>query len=105
MTGDEYLDSLRHDGQALAEAAERAGLATSVAACPGWDVADLVWHAGEVHWFWRHVVELQAADHAEVPEAERPGEADLLGWYRDGVERLHAALASTPPDTPVWTWA
>jgi uncharacterized protein (TIGR03083 family) len=105
LSADEFLDSVRRDGQALADAAERAGMATTVAACPGWNVADLVWHTAEVHWFWRHVVELQVADHAEVPAAVRPPDDELLAFYRDGVERLHAALASTPPETPVWTWA
>jgi uncharacterized protein (TIGR03083 family) len=102
-----FLDALRRDAQGLADAAELAGLDTVVGACPGWDIADLVWHTGEVHWFWRIVVQRNVADPKEIAEDElaRPPADDLLAWYRDNAERLHATLTATDPSTPVWTWA
>ncbi|MGH9187234.1 MAG: maleylpyruvate isomerase family mycothiol-dependent enzyme [Acidimicrobiales bacterium] len=101
-----YLDALRRDGPALADAAERAGLSTEVVACPGWTVAELLWHTGEVHDFWREVVDRQAADpnEARPEDPPRPPNDELLDWYRDGVERLHATLAAADPAASVWTW-
>lgn len=106
LTADAYLDAFRRDGQALADAAERAGLSTEVPNCPDWRVADLLWHTGEIHSFWRTIVERRAADPDEVPsDLERPPDSELVAWYRDGVERTHAVLAATDPSTAVWTWA
>src|SRR3954449_9016030 len=49
----------------LADAA-RGGLDAPVEHCPGWSVADLVWHVTGVHWFWATI--------AEGPLTERPSE-------------------------------
>jgi uncharacterized protein (TIGR03083 family) len=102
---EEYLAALRREGRALGDAAERAGLRATVPSCPGWATADLLWHIGEVHHFWGGVVQRRASDHREVPEPERPADADLLGWYRQGLERLLSVLAAADPATAVWTWA
>jgi uncharacterized protein (TIGR03083 family) len=102
---EEYVTALRREGALLAEAAERAGLPAPVTACPGWTVADLVWHVGGVHDFWRRIVEQRASDRGEISrELERPPDTGLVAWYRDGLERLAGVLAATDPATPVWTW-
>jgi uncharacterized protein (TIGR03083 family) len=101
----DYLDALRRNGGAFADAAEAAGLSARVEACPDWSVADLVWHLGEVHDFWRTVAEERIEDPSQVrDDLPRPGDDELVAWYRDGVERLHAVLAAADPSTPVWTW-
>ena len=106
MDTEAYLDALARDGDALAAAAELGPLDAAVPPCPGWTVADLVWHVAGVHWFWRRVVELRATGHDQVgPEPQRPADADLLACYRDGLERIHGVLAAADPATPVWTWA
>jgi len=102
---EEYLAALRREGQALGDAAGRAGLRAAVPCCPGWTTADLLWHIGEVHHFWRGVVQRRASDGSEVPEPTRPADVDLLGWYRQGLERLLGVLAAADPATAVWTWA
>jgi uncharacterized protein (TIGR03083 family) len=103
---EDYVSALRREGALLAGAAERAGVQARVAACPGWTVGDLVWHVGGVHDFWRRIVEQRATDRSEVKrELARPADAELLAWYRDGLERLAGALAAVDPATPVWTWA
>jgi uncharacterized protein (TIGR03083 family) len=103
---EDYVTALRREGALLAEAAGRAGLRAPVASCPGWTVADLVWHVGGVHDFWRRIVEQRAADRAEVKRTlTRPADGELLDWYRAGLGRLVAVLAATDPATPVWTWA
>jgi uncharacterized protein (TIGR03083 family) len=103
---EDYVAALRREGARLADAAERVGLRAPVAACPGWTVADLVWHVGGVHDFWRRIVEQRAADRAEVKRTlTRPADGELVGWYRAGLERLAGVLDATDPAIPVWTWS
>ena len=102
----DYPAAVRRDGFALAEAAEAAGPAAPVAGCPGWDVAELVWHITEVHYFWGEIVAGGLQDPEMVPPLERPdGFPALLARFRAGVERLAAVLAAADPAAPVWTWA
>ena len=102
----DYPAAILRDGLALAEAAEAAGPAAPVAGCPGWDVAELVWHLTEVHYFWAEIVAGRLRTPGQVPPLERPeGFPALLARFRAGVERLAAVLAAADPATPVWTWA
>ena len=105
MHPDELLGAFWRDGLALAEAAEAAGHDAPVASCPGWTVDELVWHTGEVHWFWASVVEGRWEDPSEYEEPERPASDDLLSWYRAGVDRTLAILRAAHPAAAVWTWA
>ncbi|HEX2234740.1 MAG TPA: maleylpyruvate isomerase family mycothiol-dependent enzyme [Actinomycetota bacterium] len=104
MGPDAYIDALERCGEELAEAAE-GGLDAPVPSCPGWDVAELVWHTGDVHRFWERIVSLRARDRGGIPEAERPDPLELLPWYRDGLERLVRTLRAADPAAEVWTWA
>ena len=76
--------------------------------CPDWTVRDLVWHLGEVHWFWASDVELRASDPGAV-EAGKPArpaaDAEVIAFGRSQLDRLLQVLASTPDEVPVWTWA
>lgn len=100
-----YLSTLREHGAALAEAAE-GRLEIRVPTCPDWNMADLVWHVGEVHHFWRSI----AADEVKDPEQdytapERPTDSALLRWYRDGLTDTLTVLTALDPAAPRWTWA
>jgi uncharacterized protein (TIGR03083 family) len=101
----EHLGAIARDGSALADAAERAGLDAPVASCPGWTVADLVWHTGEVHVFFRSCTAGRWTDPSAYVEPERPLGDLLVPWYREGVQQLVDVLRDTPPDAPVWSWA
>jgi uncharacterized protein (TIGR03083 family) len=102
----DYPAAILRDGLALADAAESAGPAAAVAGCPGWDVAELVWHLTEVHYFWGTIVARRLLDPGQVPPLERPeGFPALLTRFRNGVERIAGVLAAADPATPVWTWA
>lgn len=103
--GDEQLGALWRDGLAFADAAERAGFDAPVAACPGWTVADLVWHLGEVHLFWRTCVLDRWTEPSSYVEPERPLGDELVHWYREGVQRLVEVLRATDPATEVWSCA
>lgn len=102
---DELLGALWRDGLALADAAEEAGLGAAVPSCPGWSVADLVWHAGEVHLFWRTAVDERWTDPSAYVEPERPLGDELVAWYRQGVQRSVEVLQAADPLAAVWTWA
>lgn len=103
MERDEYVAALRRDGERMAGAAA-AGLDRPVASCPGWSVADLVWHTGEVHAFWRAVAG-GMTDAREYEEPARPADGELVAWFRRGVDDLAAVLGAADPSAPAWTWA
>jgi uncharacterized protein (TIGR03083 family) len=105
MHHDEHLGQLWEHGLGLAFAAERAGLDAPVQSCPGWSVADLVWHILEVQDFWRWVVAEEASDPSGYAEPERPADAELIPVYRRGVDALLAVLRDAEPETTVWSWA
>jgi uncharacterized protein (TIGR03083 family) len=96
MDINEHIDALRHHGNLLADAAERAGLDAAVPPCPAWQVKDLLRHTGYIHrWAARHITECPDTVLDGPPEQDilRGGAADpdLLAWFRAG----HAALVET----------
>ncbi len=98
----EHLDALRLQGELMAGAAARTGLAAAVPACPSWQAKDLLRHTGYIHrWAARHIVEGPAEVIAGPSEAEilRGGAADedLLDWFRAGHAALVETLASADP--------
>jgi uncharacterized protein (TIGR03083 family) len=105
MDRDAEIAAVVENGLALADAAQAAGLDAPVDACPGWTVADLVWHTLEVHWFWGTVVAQRITDPAALAPLPRPADGDLVEQYREGVAILRAALDTATDDTVVWTWA
>jgi uncharacterized protein (TIGR03083 family) len=102
---DTLLGVIWRDGLALADAAERAGLEAAVASCPGWSVADLVWHTGEVHYFWRSIVEHGWEDPNQYVEPDHPSDGELVAWYRRGVDATVVLYRNADPLAAVWSWA
>jgi uncharacterized protein (TIGR03083 family) len=97
-----HIDALRHHGDLLADAAERAGLDASVPPCPAWQVKDLLRHTGYIHrWAARHITECPDAVLHGPPEADilRGGAADagLLAWFRAGHGALVQTLSTADP--------
>ncbi|MFG2004682.1 maleylpyruvate isomerase family mycothiol-dependent enzyme [Spirillospora sp. NPDC048911] len=111
------------------EAAARSTIGPSPAplipSCPGWSMADLVLHLGGVHRYLSHVIEgrLQKppdpsdlsllslpADVRGWPRPERaphhgPVPEGLIDWFAEGAAVLESLLATSDPDTAVWTWS
>jgi uncharacterized protein (TIGR03083 family) len=102
----EYAASVERDSNALADAASE-NLQADVVSCPGWNVADLVWHLREVQWFWRTVVEGRLAEPPEEASAPaRPDDPDeLLADFRAGAAELVKTMQDADPAASCWTWA
>jgi uncharacterized protein (TIGR03083 family) len=100
-----FLDALDRDGIAFADSCAAAGLETPVASCPGWSVADLLWHLGEVHFFWCAIVRDHMASYEGYQEPERPEDDQLLPFYRSTFAETRQVLAEADPAAPVWTWS
>ncbi len=99
------LRAIAEHSSGLATAAA-GNLGEPVEGCPGWQVADLVRHLTEVHWFWATIVEELLQE--PPPESRRPApapEGELLEAFSAGADRLVAVLAAADPGAPCWTWA
>jgi uncharacterized protein (TIGR03083 family) len=104
----DFVAAIRREADLFYGTARSADPDFGVPSCPGWDVGDLVWHLGEVHWFWAADIEMRATDPAELEKAKpsRPGDyGGLVDWGRAQTDRLIDLLKATPDDVPVWTWA
>jgi uncharacterized protein (TIGR03083 family) len=101
----DYIPALRLEIETLTRAVVPANLSVPVAACPGWSLADLLWHVGEVHHFWTEIVAGELQDPDQVVRAVRPDDADLRSWSGSVAERLINVLAKSNPRTTVWTWS
>lgn len=104
----DHLDHLARESTRFLEAVLDAAPDAQVPTCPEWTADDLLWHLAEVQWFWGEVVRTRAddPDRVEAVQPERPADRDgLVALYRRASADLHAVLATTPPETPVWTWA
>jgi uncharacterized protein (TIGR03083 family) len=98
----EHIDAVRHQGERLADTAERAGLDAAVPPCAPWLVKDLLRHTGYVHrWAARHITECpaQVLDGPSEAEILRGGaeDAGLLAWFRAGYAALTETLATADP--------
>jgi uncharacterized protein (TIGR03083 family) len=101
----ELMAALARDSAAFVEACEVAGLTTPVVPCPGWTVADLLWHLTEVHDFWKTVVAEKLSDPGSYTQPPRPVAEGLAGLYRRGRLELLEALTHADPRDAVWTWS
>jgi uncharacterized protein (TIGR03083 family) len=120
-----YLASIRRDVPLLVTAARR-DLAVPIPSCPGWSMATLVAHLGEVERFWAHVVEQRAQSQIDFPDAELgvpererswyaaalEGNADLaalppglIPWFEQSAARLVEVFERTDPEEIVWHWS
>jgi uncharacterized protein (TIGR03083 family) len=104
MDAASFLPYLASEGASLAGAAE-GHLDRPVPTCPGWDMAQLVRHVGDVHSWVRRVVAAGGESVGPRRASTAPEDpAVLLAWYRDGLAELVTAL-SIDPETPAWTFS
>jgi len=104
----DHVAAIRRECDRFYAAAADADPALGVPSCPGWSIADLVWHLGEVHWFWTAIIEARASapDDVETDKPPRPtAYNDLLTWGQAHADRMLDVLTATADDVTVWTWA
>src|SRR5688572_9169295 len=97
------VTAFRTESAAFA-AAVTGGRDEPVASCPGWTVAHLVQHLGQVHRFWTRTLardDLQPAEDEDPPPLEQVD----VAWYEAGAAELGAALEAADPARPMWNWS
>jgi uncharacterized protein (TIGR03083 family) len=104
----QHIDALRAAGGRLADAAGAAGPDAAVPSCPEWVVRDLVRHQGGVHRWAAGIVggprpEAWNVDLDDVVGAW-PADADLIGWFDDGLGRLAEVLSAADPGVRCWAF-
>ncbi len=97
--GVDYLAALRRDGDRIVAVSE-AGLDRPVPSCARWTIADLIWHVGVVHTFWRQVAVGAITGPETYQEPARP--PNLVDWFRDGVAETSDTFAGIDPAVPAW---
>src|SRR5687768_6798306 len=100
----QLMTAIEREGAAFRRSAVTAGFDAPVVSCPGWNVADLVWHVAEVHYFWATVVEQKVAGWKDVERIERCPDDQLLDAFDAQLGRLMTVLSTVDPSTEVWTW-
>ncbi|WP_158257081.1 maleylpyruvate isomerase family mycothiol-dependent enzyme [Kineococcus xinjiangensis] len=97
-----YLSALRADTARIVALAPGA-LDRPVPGCPGWNVADVLRHLGEVYLHKAASVRLgRRAPQDGVPPAP-DDDAALLPWLDDALGTVLAAVGGDP-EAPAWSW-
>jgi uncharacterized protein (TIGR03083 family) len=101
METSRYLECLAADYRALRAAAAAAGMAATVPSCPGWTVADLVTHTGEVY-----LHKATAMREQKWPDSWPPGFAgeEPLDVLDRGYREVTAEFAGRSAEAPSLTW-
>ncbi len=103
-----YLAHLADDSERFAEVLTGLDPTTRVPTCPDWKAADLVWHLGEVQWFWSRVIRHRPTHPRDItePDPVRPGSYDaLLAFAERSAMDLIGELESSAPSERAWTWS
>lgn len=100
---DQYIAVVEREGNRFLAAAAT-DLGAAVEACPGWDVARLVTHMGQVHRYMSTVLEAATLDPPSQGFEKPGGDDDLIEWGRASLERVAGVLRATDPATPCWNW-
>lgn len=91
--------------EAFLAACERAGATAQVPSCPGWTVADLLYHMYEVQYGWHRVTAERREGFEGLAWPARPADGHLVDLVRGEHAGYAAMLRSFEPATPIWTWA
>jgi uncharacterized protein (TIGR03083 family) len=103
-----YLAHLADDSERFAEVLTGLDPTTRVPTCPDWTAADLVWHLGEVQWFWSRVIRHRPVHPRDItePDPARPGSYEaLLLFAEQSAMDLVGALDAAAPSESAWTWS
>ncbi len=103
----DYVAALTRESARFAEAIRGAAPEVPVPTCPGWNADDLLWHLGEVQWFWAAVVreDVTGAQAEELKPPRPPDRPGLLAFFERASHDFTEVLAATPPESAAWTWS
>lgn len=102
----DYLSHLSAESERFRTAVAAAASNAPVPSCPEWSADDLLWHLGEVQWFWGTIVKERLQEVSTLERPGRPGDrAGLLTFFDTASDQLQQTLTGTPPTTEVWTWS
>jgi len=103
----DYIAHLAGESARFLEVVSQLPADAPVPSCPDWDADDLLWHLGEVQFFWGTVVrEGVSGEEAEARTPERPRDrAGLADFFTRASRELVGVLAVTPPQAPAWSWS
>ena len=103
----DYVAHLARESDRFGEAIRAARPDEPVPSCPDWTADDLLWHLGEVQWFWAAIVrENITGPQADELKPGRPADrAGLQAFYQRASRDLAEVLAASAPDTAAWTWS
>lgn len=110
-----YIGFVSSEGELFAAAAERGELSVDIAACPGWDMRELVRHLGLIHLWaaanvafpdpdWLDIEHLEELEPAWPELAVWPDDDHLVAWYRVTLLNLIRVLETAPADITAATF-
>lgn len=102
--GCDTLASIDADAAAIDAVAGQVALESSVPTCPGWTVADLLYHCGVLLELWNQVIERDLPSIREVEWTARPDDAGVRGYFVEQAAIARRVLAETPADRATWTF-
>ncbi len=103
LTTDWYVDHLLADAERFAALLESADLDAPVAACPGWNIARLAEHLGQIHrWANFCVLNSRAPGEDEAASLESFDLTHAADWMRAGADELATTLRAIDPEAPTW---
>lgn len=101
----DYRAQIQSETERLASLA--GDLSVPVPTCPGWTLAELVTHVGQLHRWATHVLRDQVRERIwsrQVPSGLAEGASGDAAWLTAGAAELLRTLESTDPATEVWSW-
>ncbi len=102
----DFVAAVTRESGRFAEVLAGTDPSARVPSCPEWDAADLLWHLGEVQWFWATIVSERRSSPAGMTVPDRPASYDgLQAFAREQAARLAQVLADADPATEVYMWA
>jgi len=107
--GLDYLGHLASSSARFVDVLAHAPAEARVPTCPDWDADDLLWHLGQVQWFWAAIVGRGLTAEADVEALDRPPRpgtrVELCRHFHRASGELQQTLRDTSPDTSAWTWS
>ncbi|GAB1692071.1 maleylpyruvate isomerase family mycothiol-dependent enzyme [Krasilnikovia sp. M28-CT-15] len=102
-----YRTAIEQETDRLVRATTGADPAAPVPGCPGWTLADLLRHTGNLQRWFTVLLRDLAPQRPARPEIDPDLPADPARyphWLAEGAAAAVAVLRDTDPDAPMWAW-